>query len=831
MAEEKEIILSVDTGQAESRLAQVQRQITELTKAQKELKKQYDAGKVSAEDYAVANETYAKGLALLKGEYKTLTAEATKNVSVNASLGDSYNEISARLSQAQKSYKALSKTQREASEGKELLKNIQKQKQALKDLDAEMGDFQRNVGNYPKAMAGAFGPLDRALSKTGTSVAELATGGFPALKAILVSASGALIAFGKALLGTPLGWALLAVTALIGAFAGLASAIKTNDQASTSFGKLFATLRPIIDGVKQTITDLTTLLGKCADAMADFFASFSDSAKEAQKLITDMDKLQDRERELSLSSAENAKKVSELRAKVAEKDKYTAEERQKYLEEAQKLEKKILDEQIAVAKERIRIEEENNNKKEGLRKDDAKRQDKLSDEAKDRETKLKVELIQLETNYNNKMREFSAQRVEIKNQITATEKAQADAEARAQKERTEQAKKQWEERKRILAEELAEKERIKTLEVEIADALENQLLANMQEGVDKQKALKEKQYNDEIEQLKAKYASETKLSQEAQDNLNALLKAKKELHDAEMDEIDANYQAQQVKLVKERAETIGSVEDEIYNIRKEAGLVKEEEQRRHDAEKYEQELEELRTRLEGKGVAEEEINRLIAERRQADAEAVAQAEIELARKTAEEKAEIEKQQIINSAKTASADLNSFGEALEGIGELANAFAKSDEERAKNEKILALAKVAISTGIAIAEGVANAAAAGPFPLNLAAITTTIATVATNMATALTAINGAKFATGGIVGGTSYTGDNVPVFVNSGEMILNKAQQAQLFDLANGYGASNMEALAGALAYAVSRQPAPVLVYEEFNNFAGKTAKINEMTTIQ
>jgi len=43
---------------------------------------------------------------------------------------------------------------------------------------------------------------------------------------------------------------------------------------------------------------------------------------------------------------------------------------------------------------------------------------------------------------------------------------------------------------------------------------------------------------------------------------------------------------------------------------------------------------------------------------------------------------------------------------------------------------------------------------------------------------------KFATGGIVGGNQTSGDNVLVRVNSGEMILNAAQQARLFALANG-----------------------------------------------
>lgn len=48
---------------------------------------------------------------------------------------------------------------------------------------------------------------------------------------------------------------------------------------------------------------------------------------------------------------------------------------------------------------------------------------------------------------------------------------------------------------------------------------------------------------------------------------------------------------------------------------------------------------------------------------------------------------------------------------------------------------------------------------------------------------------KFATGGIVGGSSLVGDNVLVGVNSGEMILNKKQQANLFNLLDGKYAGN------------------------------------------
>jgi len=46
-----------------------------------------------------------------------------------------------------------------------------------------------------------------------------------------------------------------------------------------------------------------------------------------------------------------------------------------------------------------------------------------------------------------------------------------------------------------------------------------------------------------------------------------------------------------------------------------------------------------------------------------------------------------------------------------------------------------------------------------------------------------ISAQKFAHGGIVGGSSYTGDRVPAMVNSGEMVLTRGQQANLFNTIN------------------------------------------------
>lgn len=801
MAQEKEIILSVDVGQAESRLAVVQKQITDLTTAQKELNKQYKAGAVSAEDYAVANETFSKGLSLLKGEYKTLTAEATKNVSVNASLGNSYNEISARLAQAQKQYKALSSAQRESAEGKELLKNIADQKQALKDIDATMGDFQRNVGNYPKAFDTAFSKIDGILANFGTNLQGLATGGFGAVKAAIAATGAQLVAFGKLLLTTPLGLIVGALAALVAMLTKVAGAIKKNDDAGTAFAKLFASFEPILDAISRGLEKVAVFFGKVADSIADFIGGFSDSAKEAQNLVTSIDNLEERERQFVLSSAENNKKISELRAQVAEKDKYTADERRKALEDAIALEKENLTEQVAIAKERLRIAEEENRKNADT-----------SDEAKNREVELRRAVIEAETNYNNKMREYAAQRVEINNQIKEDAKTRNDEE-----------RKQAEERLRIQAEERSKQEQLlkeqREVELSIAIELQDQLLANMKDGADKRIAETQLSYGREIEALQNRLETEKNLTEQAREGIKQLIIAKQQAMYAEIDAIEAEREAQQEQAILERNERINAIYAEIDAINRENQLSQDELAIEEEQLKHEDEMARLRARLADKSNIEQgeadALNSLL--------EAKETAHIQ---KIEEMKRKAQANAILQATQNATTVVNSFGSVLDGVSALMKAFGADEEEQARLSKAIALGKIAVQTGIAIAEGTAQAMSV-PFPANIAAIATTVGTVLANIATAIATVNGAKFATGGVVAGTSYTGDNIGVRVNSGEMILTREQQGRLFEMANVGGVDN-SALVDALVNAISTLPAPVLVYDEFRDFQERVVRFDDLT---
>ena len=80
------------------------------------------------------------------------------------------------------------------------------------------------------------------------------------------------------------------------------------------------------------------------------------------------------------------------------------------------------------------------------------------------------------------------------------------------------------------------------------------------------------------------------------------------------------------------------------------------------------------------------------------------------------------------------------------------------------------------GEAMANGTASASAL-PFPANIAAIASIIATVVSTFANIMSVVG--AFADGGIVGGGNLHGDKVLARLNGGEMVLNRTQQAKLF----------------------------------------------------
>lgn len=125
----------------------------------------------------------------------------------------------------------------------------------------------------------------------------------------------------------------------------------------------------------------------------------------------------------------------------------------------------------------------------------------------------------------------------------------------------------------------------------------------------------------------------------------------------------------------------------------------------------------------------------------------------------------------NSEVTAASILQMVSTTLPAIGSLISAISALTAAEAAEAGVAATGK-AVSTSKHWIEAISAVAALG------AAVAAAIS--------AANKPNIQKFANGGIVGGSSFTGDRVSAQVNSGEMILNKTQQANLFKLANGGG---------------------------------------------
>lgn len=122
--------------------------------------------------------------------------------------------------------------------------------------------------------------------------------------------------------------------------------------------------------------------------------------------------------------------------------------------------------------------------------------------------------------------------------------------------------------------------------------------------------------------------------------------------------------------------------------------------------------------------------------------------------------------------------NAIGGAMNALSNLLGEFSEESKAAAIASKAIALGEIAIKTGVAIAGGVSQAMSV-PFPANIAAIATTVATILANIATAVSTVKSAKFSTGGYVSGEgTATSDSIPAMLSNGESV-NNARSTSMF----------------------------------------------------
>lgn len=152
----------------------------------------------------------------------------------------------------------------------------------------------------------------------------------------------------------------------------------------------------------------------------------------------------------------------------------------------------------------------------------------------------------------------------------------------------------------------------------------------------------------------------------------------------------------------------------------------------------------------------------------------------------------QKDAAINDAevKNEQAKQKAFQSVGNGLISIFEAVGESNKTLAQMGKIISLATIAIDTGKALSAGIASASKL-PYPANLAAIATTVGTILANIATAITTVKSAKFATGGkVVGPGTGTSDSIPAQLSNGEYVMT-ARATRMFEpllaAMNGIGA--------------------------------------------
>lgn len=120
----------------------------------KSLEKSYKDGKISLSEYTKQSAVLMQRHAELMAQNKLYSAQIRAHSTYIISASGSYNEMNAAMLELQKRYKALSEADRESSIGKNLISQANSLNNKLKEIDAQFGNYQRNVGNYASSWNG-----------------------------------------------------------------------------------------------------------------------------------------------------------------------------------------------------------------------------------------------------------------------------------------------------------------------------------------------------------------------------------------------------------------------------------------------------------------------------------------------------------------------------------------------------------------------------------------------------------------------------------------------------------------------------------------------------
>ena len=814
MQNEQYIIdVKINADEVGKNIGELTQRLQELKTDQKELTEQFRYGQISATEYG-------KAMAANKGEIESVNRAIKSNTAMlQASTIATVNETMSlddqrqALNTAQKAYAALTGDAKKAADAEGGLRDqINALSDAVKKQESAIGDNRRNVGNY----AGSILDAAKGMGGFGGAVTGVINPIKNANLAMKAMAANPIVAI--------LGVIIMLVTKLADKFKANGAAMESLTKVMGAFNGVGVILEKLIDGIAKGVSWLADKLYDLADS----FGLISAEMKEAGAIAQDELNLQKKQSEQAKEIAEQERDIAELRAKAAEKDKYSASERLKFLQEANDKEEAIAQKQYNLAKEAWEIQKRKN------------AQSESSQEEIKKENDLYIAMVNSETALNNKRRDLNKQMATLRQQESA--EAQAASEQRRKK-READAK---------AAEDL-ERQQAATLEAiqRKAEDLRVSLIGDAGARALEQRRV---QGQREIAELQKQLATDKTLTDESRTQLADLIKAKEK---ALQDELTKIAEDAAKERIQKEAEQTRKSEMDILNLKKEVAKEGSREmlalQLQYLDLQKQQELEKYAEGSDARLLIEEQFQQakaeLEAKYRTENAQAVMDSMSEYmsqfsALNTAIsdiQNAELEQYKQDQEEKKKALDKRlKAGEISEE--QYAAETQKLDEETAQKEKELALQQAKRNKAMNIMQTVINTAAAimkiwadvpkMDFGASTIALTAVAAALGAAQIAAIAAEPLPQFAEGGVVPGTSYTGDKVLARLNSGEGVLTQQGMQNLQDAANnGLGMGvNYDAMAAAMTQAVAAMPAPRMAYDEFKSFEQDVATYNEIAAI-
>lgn len=340
----REIIFKVGTQEAVKNVADLQNNIKLLKEQLKDSTKSFEenqqAVKALRENQAALRQAmYDTGVEFSEVQKAAIGVnsaleENSKEVNIDAA---SYNELVRSMDILKQQWRATTDETTRA----ELGEKINQVNNRLKELDASVGNYQRNVGNY----VGALNQFTSAFSAMGAGAQRVINP--------IKNTTGALQVMSK----TP-------VVAILGLLANALSSIisnlkssEENANATAQAFSLFAAAGDLVKNVMQALGKaLSSVVGWFTTLLQDIFPKLREAAELRAEITEKEIALSYKQRDAVQKNADAELAVAKLRNDAAKKTQYTAEERLKMLQQANDLElsisrrnKEVAEQEYAVA--------------------------------------------------------------------------------------------------------------------------------------------------------------------------------------------------------------------------------------------------------------------------------------------------------------------------------------------------------------------------------------------------------------------------------------------------------------------------------------------------